>query len=280
MSKLPFGLCMNTSTLRGCGAAMEQIVAATAEAGFHGIEPWVRELDAWCESGKSLADFRALCTDAGLQIVNLIGFFEWAADDEDRRRAGFEEARRNFAQARELGCPYVAAPPFGMTTAVGADLLAFAQRYAALVDLGAEFDVVPLLEYWGHSQALGRLGEALLVLAECDRPQARLLADTFHTYKGSGSLSGLRLLGPRSLGLLHINDYPAAPPREEIKDAARVYPGDGVAPLREVLGDLAAAGWEGMLSLELFNEAYWQQDPATVARTGMEKLQAVLARVE
>jgi len=279
MSKLPFALCMNTSTLRCHNAGIEEIVAATAGAGFTGIEPWVRELDAWCASGKTLAQFRALCHDSGLQIVNLIGFFEWAAEDPKRRQAGFEEARRNFAQAQELGCPYVAAPPFGMTTAAGADLLAFAERYAALVDLGAQFGVVPLLEYWGHSQALGRLGEALLVLAECDRPQARLLADTFHTYKGSGTLSGFRLLGPRSLGLLHINDYPATPPRQDITDAARVYPGDGVAPLRQVLQDLAAAGWEGMLSLELFNEAYWQQDPGTVARTGMEKLRAVLEGV-
>lgn len=279
MSKPAFTLCMNTSTLRCGGASIEQIIAATASAGFTAIEPWVRELDGWCESGQTLQQFRAVCSDAGLQIANLIGFFEWAADEPERRKAGFEEARRNFAQAQELGCPFVAAPPFGMTAVADADLLAFAERYAALVDLAAEFGVIPLLEYWGHSQALGRLGEALLVLAECDRPQARLLADTFHTYKGSGTLSGFRLLGPRSLGLLHINDYPATPSRPEIRDAARVYPGDGIAPLQEVLSDLCAAGWHGVLSLELFNEGYWQSDPATVARTGMEKLRAMLTGI-
>jgi sugar phosphate isomerase/epimerase len=123
---------------------------------------------------------------------------------------------------------------------------------------------------------LGHLGEALLVLGECNRGEARLLADIFHTYKSSGHLDGFRLLGPSSLGLVHINDYPADPARESIRDGDRVYPGDGIAPLAHVLRGLAAAGYDGMLSLELFNESYWARDALSVARTGMEKLRAVV----
>ena len=108
-------------------------------------------------------------------------------------------------------------------------------------------------------------------------PEACVLADVFHMYKGSGHFAGLKLLGRKTLALVHLNDYPAAPPRATITDAERVYPGDGTAPLGEILRDLHAAGYRGMLSLELFNRAYWAQDAATVAATGLAKARAAVA---
>ncbi|MFN0197495.1 MAG: hypothetical protein ACKVT0_12185 [Planctomycetaceae bacterium] len=37
---------------------------------------------------------------------------------------------------------------------------------------------------------------------------------------------------------------------------------------------LSSIGFEGTLSLELFNRDYWQQDALTVSKTGLEKMQA------
>jgi sugar phosphate isomerase/epimerase len=70
--------------------------------------------------------------------------------------------------------------------------------------------------------------------------------------------------------------YPSRLPRVTIRDADRVYPGDGVAPLKTLLRELRRIGFRGMLSLELFNPAYWNQDAVQVARTGLEKMHAVV----
>ncbi len=59
-------------------------------------------------------------------------------------------------------------------------------------------------------------------------------------------------------------------------DEHRVYPGDGIAPLKRLIRDLAEGGFEVMLSLELFNRQYWKMDPLTVARTGFEKMEALV----
>jgi sugar phosphate isomerase/epimerase len=75
-----------------------------------------------------------------------------------------------------------------------------------------------------------------------------------------------------------MNDYPAAPARGEMNDSHRVYPGDGVAPLNQILRDLNASGFRGVLSLELFNKEYWQQDAFEVARTGLEKMRESVTR--
>jgi sugar phosphate isomerase/epimerase len=135
--------------------------------------------------------------------------------------------------------------------------------------------ITPLIELWGHSKTLKRLGETLLVAVECGTPGAAVLPDVYHLYKGGSDFAGLGLLGPRTVGIFHVNDYPALD-RATIRDQDRVFPGDGVAPLTEALRALAGTGYRGYLSLELFNRDYWQRDPHHVAKEGLDKLRAVV----
>jgi len=74
-----------------------------------------------------------------------------------------------------------------------------------------------------------------------------------------------------------MNDYPADPPREMIKDSDRVFPGDGIAPITEILKKFIAVGAYPALSLELFNRAYWEMPALDCAKMGLEKMQAVVA---
>jgi len=146
-----------------------------------------------------------------------------------------------------------------------------------LCELGQEIGVSPQAEIWGHSRSLNRLGEAALVAIESSHPRASILADVYHLHKGGSGFGGLKLLNGSSLQVFHMNDYPAMPGRADITDAHRVYPGDGVAPLLDMLRDLRRIGFRGVLSLELFNREYWRQDAFAVARTGLEKMRAVVA---
>ena len=278
MSTQPFEFALNTSTIRCGEISLIDKIEATAAAGYDGIEPWVEEIDAYQAQGGDLADLAKRVGDAGLRVMNLIGFFAWASPDAQQRTEGLAEARRCFEMARAVGCPCVAAPPWGIYETPGLDLLAIAERYAEVFDIGKDYGVTAVLEFWGVAKTLGHLGEALLIAAESGRPDACILADVFHMYKGTGHFEGLRLLGPKTLGLVHVNDYPADPPRESADDSDRVYPGDGVAPLDEIFRCLHEVGFRGTLSLELFNESYWAQDALTVAKTGLQKLQQAVDR--
>src|SRR5262249_55355691 len=156
------------------------------------------------------------------------------------------------------------------------NLVKVAERYRALLELGDKLEVVPQVELWGSSRTLSRLSEAAFVAIEAAHPKACILPDVYHLYRGGSNFEGVKLLAPSAIHVLHFNDYPADPPRERLTDAFRVYPGDGVAPLKPLIELLAAGGFRVMLSLELFNRAYWAQDPLTVAKTGLEKMKAVL----
>jgi sugar phosphate isomerase/epimerase len=98
----------------------------------------------------------------------------------------------------------------------------------------------------------------------------------YHLFKGGSDFHGLSLVGGAAIHVMHLNDYPGAIPRETIADRDRVYPGDGVAPLADIIGQLRANGFQGVFSLELFNPAYWEQPVEQVLATGLAKMQAAV----
>ena len=145
-----------------------------------------------------------------------------------------------------------------------------------LLELGDKMGVVPQVEVWGSSKNLHRLGEAMFVVIESGHPKACLLPDVYHIYKGGSDFNGFKMLSPQAVQVFHLNDYPANPPRETISDRDRVFPGDGIAPLTQILQDLHANDNRAVLSLELFNPTYWKQDPLQVAKTGLAKMKAAV----
>jgi sugar phosphate isomerase/epimerase len=272
----PFGFCLNMSTIREQKLTVPEQVDLAAAAGYDAIEPWMGELQRFVEQGGNPADLRKRIADKGLTVASAIGFAEWIVDDEANRKQGLENARRDMQLLSSIGGVRIAAPPVGATRQTDLNLLRAAERYHALLEVGRQLGVTPQLEIWGFSKSLSRLGEALFVASESGHPDACILADVYHLYKGGSDFAGLRLINGRTMHAFHMNDYPATPGRETITDADRVYPGDGIAPLATILRDLRAAGFGGMLSLELFNREYWKQDAQVVARTGLEKMRAAV----
>jgi 2-keto-myo-inositol isomerase len=271
----PFTYSLNTSTIRGQNLSITEEVDIAAKAGYQAIEPWIEELERYVQGGRDLRDLSRRIADAGLRVESAIGFAEWIVDDDGRRRKGLEAARRAMDLVRQIGGRRLAAPPVGATNQADLSLTRATERYRALLQIGGQIGVVPQVEVWGFSRCLSRLGECAMLAIESGHPQACVLADVYHLHKGGSGFTGLKLLSGAALQVFHMNDYPGQPGRADITDAHRVYPGDGVAPLVAMLRDLRRAGFQGVLSLELFNREYWKQDALTVARTGLDKMRAV-----
>jgi len=267
----PFGYCFNTSTVRGQKLDFKQQVELVIAAGYEAIEPWMRDIQAYEQAGGSLPDIKKRLADANVTVESAIGFARWIVDDPKERAKGLEEAKRDMGLLQKIGGKRIAAPPVGATNQTDLDLFAAAKRYHKLLELGREMGVTPQAELWGFSKSLSRLGELMFVAVESGHADACLLPDVYHIYKGGSDFHGLKLINGGRVHVFHVNDYPAEPPRETISDADRVYPGDGIAPLNQIFSDMYAAGFRGMLSLELFNREYWKQDALKVARTGLEK---------
>jgi 2-keto-myo-inositol isomerase len=274
----PFGYCLNTSTIRGQKLPLVEEIEIAAKAGYNAIEPWLGKIEEYMKTGASLKDLAKRIRDHGMTIESAIGFAQWIVDDDAQRAKGMEQAKLDMRLVAEIGGKRLAAPPAGAQDRSGMDLFKIAERYRALLELGDSAGVVPQVEVWGFSKTLGKLSETALVAVESRHPKACILPDVYHLYKGGSDFEGLKLLSGGAVHVIHMNDYPADPPRDKIADKDRVYPGDGVAPLTQILRDMHTAGFRGYLSLELFNVSYWGQDALTVARTGLEKMRAAVQR--
>jgi 2-keto-myo-inositol isomerase len=275
-----FRYCLNTSTIREPKLGIEKEVEIAATAGYDGIEPWIPTLREFTASGGNLTDLGKRISDAGLTVESAIGFSQWIVDDDKQRKEALEEAKRDMDMLRAIGGTRIAAPPVGAHKSDSSkiDLAVVAERFRALLEVGDQTEVVPQLEIWGFSANLSRLGEVMYVIGETGHPKACLLLDIYHIYKGGSSFTGLNLLSETALQVFHVNDYPATPSREEMNDSHRVYPGDGIAPMSQILNAVRGHGRSIVLSLELFNRDYWKQDPMEVAKTGLEKMKSAVAK--
>ena len=277
----PIRIMLNTATIRGCKIdgkdfGIEKKIEIASKAGFDCIEPWINELNDYKRQGKSMKDLAKLIKDSGLTIEDALGFATWIVNDDAARGKALDEAKRDMDMVAELGCPRMAAPPSGAT---GETLPTekIADRYRALAELGDKAGVIPMAEVWGFSKTFTTLNETVKAAMASGHPKACVLPDVYHLYKGGSSFEDIKKLTNGNFQVLHINDYPDIA-RGKIGDKDRVYPGDGVAPLTQLLRDLKEMKYSGLVSLELFNPEYWKQDPSVVAKTGCEKVKAALAK--
>ena len=272
----PFGYCLNTSTIRGNNLDIAAEIAVAAKAGYHAIEPWVSELDAYTAKGGTLKDVRQRIADAGLTVEDAIAFNSWLDDDDTRRTASMERLKVDMDKVAQIGGTRIATPPGNSRGAAPVSLDNAAKYYRAALELGAQTGVQPLCELWGQHAVLGPLSHGAYVAVAAGRPDASLLLDVFHLYKSGTPFASLRQLNGAVLHVLHVNDYPDAPDPSKLSDANRVYPGDGVAPYGQIFRDLRDSGFRGVLSLELFNREYWSRSAEENAKAGLEKIRAAV----
>ena len=270
----PFGYCLNTSTIRGNNLDIVAVVKAASTAGFHAIEPWIVEIDRYTASGGALKDLGKRIADAGLTVEDAIAFNSFLDDDDARRAASMEKLKVDMDKVAQIGGKRIAAPPGNNRGTVSLDNAA--KYYREALEMGEKMGVQPLLELWGTHPVLGPLSHGIYVTVAAGRADASLLLDVFHLYKSGTPFTALKQINGASLHIMHLNDYPQAADSSTLNDGNRIYPGDGVAPLRQILRDLRDNGFRGYLSLELFNRDYWARSADENLKTAMEKIRATV----
>ncbi len=90
--------------------------------------------------------------------------------------------------------------------------------------MGRQYDVLPQIELWGFSHNMSTVAEVFYVAAGADDPDACVLLDVYHLYKGGSNFANMSIVPGPKMHVLHMNDYPAEPARDTIKDEHRVIP--------------------------------------------------------
>jgi len=272
-----FKYALNMSTIRGQKLGFVKELEVASKAGFGSVEIWVESFQTYLKEGGSIKEAKRIIDDLGLEIENAIGFARWIVDDEAVRNAGLKQLREEMEQLAGIGCKRIAAPPSGANSANAAliDLNVVTERFITILEMGEQTGVKPMLEMWGASPNLKKISQVLYVVTESGHKDARALLDIFHIYKGGSSFDSLPFVGKAAIDIFHVNDYPAGILPAKISEPDRVYPGDGIAPVRQALQAIKDPNKQIIISLEVFNQSYYQQDALLVAQTGLAKMKAV-----
>lgn len=270
-----FKYALNMSTIRGQKLGFINELQTAAKAGFRSVEIWIDTFQAYLQNGGSAREAKKIIDDLGITVENAIGFANWISNDEAIRKAGLKQLQGEMELLAKIGCKRVAAPPAGATAPPLIDLNAITERYINILEMGKQTGVAPVVEMWGGSENLKKISHVLYVATESGHKEASILMDAFHIYKGGSSIESLSFAGKHAVEIFHINDYPAGILPSKISEPDRIYPGDGIAPLKQMLTVIKNPERPVVLSLEVFNESYYKQDALLVAKTGLAKMKAV-----
>lgn len=275
--KSPWPICLDTATIRTAPTLEDKIMIAS-KAGYDAIEPWDNELEAYEKKGGNLKELGKKIKDTGLFVPSMIGLWGCIPDSKEAFEKSLPETRRRMRMASEIGCAHVQAIP----NKVGEnyDPKFVTDCYRQLLEIGIkDYNLIPSLVFVKYFP-LRRMGQAAAIALDADHPQARIIPDVYHMYISEGGFEGLKLVRGDLFAIFQFNDAPANLPREKMEDKDRVYPGDGILPLTQIVQDLKKSGFKGCVSLELYNAEYWKQDLLTVAKTGLQKTLTVIQKAK
>ena len=254
-------------------------IRITGQAGYDVIELRDVKLDQFLTQG-SLDDVRRMLREADVAAWTINAIDRVGVDGAAGTARAVARCRQLSRYAQAIECPWVLVvpgPTEGRTDAqVTSDTVATLREMA---DAAAEFGRSVAFEFMGFPWAAVRdVAGAWAIVQEANRPNLGIIVDTAHFYAGGSTLESIREVDPERLVVLHINDVEDVA-KPDITDGHRLYPGEGVIPLQDILGAVRATGWDGVLSVELFREEYWRQDPLAVAREAKARTVAVWERV-
>jgi sugar phosphate isomerase/epimerase len=269
--------CLNMSTIHGQNLGFMKELEAAAAAGFRSVEIWMDTLQQYLQNGGTIAEVKKRLGDLGLKVEDCISFNEWIVDDAQRREKGIDGMKKDMSLLAELGCHRMAATGKGTTATDVPDKDVIADRYHTILEIGAGFGIVPQLEMWGFQRNLQDVADVIYIAMKSRHASARVLLDVFHLYRGNTSIETLNLIAPDAVEMFHMNDIPPGYDWHTIADADRIYPGDGIAPIKQTLAVLLKDRTTPLvLSTELFNKAYYKLDALTVAKTSLAKMKTIV----
>ncbi len=276
--KFPIRISLNTSTILHYKIPVDKQIDMVSNAGFDGIELWMSDIKAYLEKGGGSDHLKEKLQAHELILENIIGFSKWCSDDPEERKKAIGQLREEMVITANLGGKFIAAPVQGIEFLDREKYDEYAQRYEAILKLGDETGVIPIIELWGAG-ALNKIADCAQIVISTGHPKATMLLDFYHIYRGGNDWDTLDCLNGKKLPVIHMNDYPADPSSELLTDADRILPGDGICPFDTVIPKLYEAGFRGGLSVELFNRGYWaSMDAETLLKKSYEKTYQVLEK--
>lgn len=255
---------------------LDEKLAAIATAGFDGVE--IFETDFLTFDG-SPRDVGRMVRDHGLEITLFQPFRDFEGLPEPQRAQAFDRAERKFDLMQELGtelmliCSNVSPLALGGIDRAAADLRELGDR-AARRGLRVGYEALA----WGRH--VGDHRDAWEIVRRADHPAIGLILDSFHTLARRIDVDSIRSIPGDRIFIVQLADAPLiAMDLLYWSRHFRTMPGQGDLPVLDFMRAVTATGYDGPLSLEIFNDQFRGGSPKSIAVDGRRSLVALMDAV-
>jgi sugar phosphate isomerase/epimerase len=233
--------------------SLEQVVIGCHRVGIPYIGVWRHKL------GGDVAKASATIRDAGLRVSSLCRGGWFSAPTAEERRERVADNRVAIEQAAILGTPVlviVSGPANGQTledaraTVLDGLLEVLPDAEKAGVTLGIE-PLHPM--YAAERSVVVTLRQANDIVERLANPAAGVVVDAFHVWWDPEVMGQIERARGKIVGF-HVSDWPVPLPGILM---GRVMMGDGVIGLRKLRQAVDAAGYDGPIEVEIFNDEIW-----------------------
>ncbi len=264
----PRTLRKSIATVALSGSLADKLEAA-AVVGFDGVE--ILESDLLAFDG-SPAEVRRIAEDLGLSIDIYQPFRDFEAMPEPARSRNLDRAERKFDIMQALGadlvlvCSNTQAVALDDDARAAADLLAMAER-AHRRGLRVGYEALSWarhVRFWGH---------AWRIVQAAGHPALGLIVDSFHTLALDDDPAGLAEVPGDRIFYVQLADAPRL--SMDVLSWSRhhrSFPYQGDLPVDGFVRAVLASGYQGPLSLEVFNDHFRAAPARMIARDGLRSL--------
>jgi 4-hydroxyphenylpyruvate dioxygenase len=256
------------ATVSLSGGLAEKLEAIAA-AGFTGVEIFESDLLSFNGTPRDVAK---LVASLGLKIVTFQPFRDFEGMPEPQRSRTFARAERKFDLMGELGCDLmmicsnVAPDSLGGIDRAAADFHELGER-ARKRGMRVGFEALA----WGRH--ISDYRDAWEVVRRADHPAVGVTLDSFHIFARKTDLGAIRSIPRDKIALVQLADAPWLD-MDVISWSRhfRCLPGQGDFPLLDFMAAVLDTGYQGLLSLEIFNDQFRAGSPRAVAIDGQRSL--------
>ncbi len=261
---------MKTAIATVClSGSLDEKLDAIALAGFKSVE--IFENDLLSFAGTNI-DARNMCADLGLEIITFQPFRDFEGLPEPQRARAFGRAERKFDLMGELGCDLllvcsnVSPAALGGIDRAAADLHELGER-AAKRGLRVAYEALA----WGRH--VNDYRDSWEIVRRANHPAIGLVLDTFHIFARNTDLNAIGSIPHDRIFLVQVADAPKLD--MDVLQWSRHFrnmPGQGDLPLIDFMAALQATGYDGLVSLEIFNDQFRAGSARAVAVDGHRSL--------
>jgi 4-hydroxyphenylpyruvate dioxygenase len=265
---------MRTAIATVClSGTLTEKIEAIAAAQFKGVEIFENDLLSF---NGTPAEARRMIESLGLETITFQPFRDFEGMPEPQRSKVFARAERKFDVMAELGCDLLM-----VCSNVSPDSLGGIERAAAdfheLGERAAKRGMRVAFEALSWGRHIHDYRDSWEVVRRANHPAVGLVLDSFHVLARGTDLSAIRSIPPDRIFLVQMADAP----RLDMDYLSwsrhyRCFPGQGDLPVDSFMLALHATGFDGLLSLEIFNDRFRAGSARSVAIDGQRSLIVML----